>query len=337
MFGKTFIILLLMGAVSSTAWANTFTTSFFEMNLKSNSIYTSGKMTIFFKLTDRAIIEEPYTVRLSIFVANTLVWEQVVPISQQQSEKFEVSLPAVRNRTVVRCRAELFINGQFAEAKELPLTIWPALKSLRLKNVDNHIWLFDASGKLQEIFQDFQISFSDALFQPVRDFEEPGIIFIGENIKPEEIKIIDDLLDSLFKKDVPFSVVFLKQSGFLVGSQMQIAEKAKLSAHMACNPNSPLLEDLNKLDIIEMCQNGFPLRAVETEKNGWEIESAVCEIGRDVKEKYGFLLILSRDRQRVIYCQFPITDDYIQNPRSGVLLRNLIKFVNREDNSDKNK
>jgi|GEM_PF-3081801 len=334
MFRKTVIIGLLMGAVSFAVRANTPPTSFFAMSVKSNSIYTPGKITMSLRLTDRDVIEGPYTVRLSIFVANTLVREQVLPISQQQSENIEVLLPAVRNRTEVCCRAELFIDGQFAEAKELPSIIWPALGPLRLKDVDNHIWLFDSSGRLQKIFQDSQISFSDALFQSVRDFEKPRIILVGEDIKPEEMKIIVDLLDSLLKKDVPCSVLFLKQSAFLGESQVHIADKTKFSAYIAYDPNSLLLEDLTTLDIIEMCQNGFPLRVVEPENNGWNIESTVYEIGRDSKEEYGFLLISSRGRQRVIYCQFPIADDYSHNPRSGVLLRNLIRFVTRANCSD---
>ena len=64
-------------------------------------------------------------------------------------------------------------------------------------------------------------------------------------------------------------------------------------------------------------------------------EGGSLDIATDHKEVYSYLLTLRRGRQRIIYCQMPIADDYIQNPTSGIMMRNLIRFADMEYAPDK--
>lgn len=296
--------------------------SFFEMTLKHNSIYTPGKMHLAVELTDKAIIQGNYMFRVSIYVADTLMRKQTLPVAKGKQASFELFFPEVRSRTGVRCRAELFINGEFIEAKEKPLTLWPQLVSHPKKPAGKVIWIFDTSGKLEKIFEDMDIETIDATFQAARDFGTPTIVLIGQYIEPNSMQVITHRLASVDSKLV---VIFLRQKRLMGNSEIEISREIDLSKSIVCDLNSPLLQGLTKLDIMEMVDNAIPVKITKQEDKRWFVNSYVTEVVKEEKNIYSYLSSIEENHQVTIYCQLPITDS--DDPIHGILLDNMLKFA----------
>jgi hypothetical protein len=151
-------------------------------------------MRLVMKLTDEATVQGSYAVGISVVTEEAIIRNQVLPVAKDVPAAFELDFPETRHRTNVRCRAELSINGNFIEAQEKPLLLWPPLAPLEKSPRDEIIWVFDTSGALQRIFKDLQVNASDATFQAIRDFQIPDIIFVGENVG---LKSFDTLLSRI--------------------------------------------------------------------------------------------------------------------------------------------
>ena len=184
--------------------------SFFEMSLRQDSIYTPGKVNLTMKLTGKAKIEGRYQFKVSVYMAGTLIRKQTLTVTKKEPAVFELMFPDVYTRTDSRCRSELFIGGRFIEAQEKPLTLWPPIAPYQEESIKNkEIWTFDISGKLQELFSDLEVEAVDATFQAARDFGTPDIVFIGQCLDPNNIRLITRCLMSLETKPV---IVFLRFS-----------------------------------------------------------------------------------------------------------------------------
>jgi len=298
--------------------------SFFEMNLKNDSLYTPGEMKLSMKLTERAKVEGDYKFRISVYVADTLMRKQVLPALREEPSVFKVMFPKARGRTDVRCRAELFINGQFIEAKEKPLTLWPPAVSHSGELTNKVIWVFDISGRLQKIFEEVEIETVDATFQAARDFGTPTIIFIGQYLDPNSMRVITDCLSSV---DGKFVTVFLRQNQFIEDSEIEIPKENNLPVNIVCDFNSPLLEELNKFDIMNMVDSARYVKIKKQKHSGRIITSYVTEVIEDEENIYSYLLSIDEKRKVTIYCQLPVADS--EDPRYGILLNNLIKFADK--------
>jgi hypothetical protein len=150
--------------------------TFFKMALAHDAIYTPSKMDLILDVTDRARVEGEYGFRVQIYMAGVLVRKQVLPATRTEPVRFELTFPPIQDKTDVRCRVELFINGEFIEAGELPLTLFPTPEPYPKKQIDRTIWVFDTSGRLQNIFEDLEVETVDATFQSARNFGTPEMI-----------------------------------------------------------------------------------------------------------------------------------------------------------------
>lgn len=297
--------------------------SFFEMTLDRNSIYTPGKMSLSLELTDKAKIEGEYRFQVSVYVTDTLMRKQIFPITKAEPVAFNLTFPEVNDKTVVRCRAELFINGEFIEAKEKHLVLWPPLTPYVEKLKNKVIWIFDISGQLQKIFDELEVEITDATFQAARNFQKPDIVFVGQNLDRDSIQVISNRLASVDNKPV---VIFLKQKQLPKDSSVEISKENNRSINVACDLNSPLLEGLNRLDVMEMVDNANHVKVKRQKDKGWTINSPVTELIKDDKNLYSYLLRLEKGGQVSFYCQLPVTDG--DDPRCRILLENLLKFAN---------
>lgn len=298
--------------------------SFFEMTLEHNSIYTPGKMNLTLKLTDKAKIEGEYRFQISVYVAEALMRKQILPVTKTNPIAFELTFPQVRSKTDVRCRAGLFVNGQFIEAKEKALVLWPPLAPYLKRPIDKVIWVFDISGRLQKIFDDLEIEITDATFQAARNFGTPDIVFIGQNLDPNSMQVITSRLKLVDNKPV---IIFLRQKQLPPNTYIEIPKENNRSENVVCNLKSPLLEGLNKLDVMYMVDSAIHIKARKQENKNWTIDSCVTEISKDNKYTYSYLASI-QDKERItIYCQLPVTNG--DDPRYGILLKNLIELANK--------
>ena len=305
--------------------------SFFEMAFKSDSIYTPGKMNMTMKLTNKVKVEGDYEFRVGIYAADTLVRKQTLPVTKEEPAFFELTFPKARDRMDVRCRAGLFLNGQFIEGQEKPLTVWPPLVPFSKEPTEKVIWVFDISGRLQIFFEQLEVKTVDATFQAARDFGAPDIVFIGECIDPNSMRVITHRLESIDSKPV---VIFLRQKQLLENGEIVIPKEENRSKTVICDLNSPLLQGLRKLDIMNMVDNASYLRINKEKGKDWFIDSYVTEVV-EKKGIHSYLLSIEEEDQVTIYCQLYLAD--CDDPRYGILFNNLLKFANKIVESKKNR
>jgi hypothetical protein len=300
------------------------------MTLERDSIYTPGKMQLSLKLTDKAKIESEYQFQVCVYVAGTLVRKQILPVTKTEPVVFDLTFPKVQSKTDVRCRAELFISGQFVEAAEKPLVLWPSLTPYPEKPKDKVIWVFDIQGRLRRIFDDLKVDAVDATFQAVRNFGTPNIIIIGQDLDPNSMRVITDRLAMIDSKPV---IIFLRQEQLPKNSNVGIPKENNYSSNVACDLNSPLLKGLNKLDVMRMVDSSIYIKVKKQKDKDWAITPFVSEILKDNKYIYGYLINVRDKEQVTIYCQLPVTDS--DDPRYVRLLQNLLELANKISDSQK--
>jgi hypothetical protein len=282
-------------------------------------------MRLVMKLTDEATVQGSYAVGISIVTEEAIIRNQVLPVAKDVPVVFELDFPATRHRTNVRCRAELSINGNFIEAQEKPLLLWPPLAPLEKSPGDEIIWVFDTSGDLQRIFTDLQVNVSDATFQAIRDFQIPDIVFVGENVGP---KSFDTLLGRILVKDENLrAIVFLRQEVFPEAWPVQVLSAETLTQSVSCDPNRPLLSGLNRFDIMNLLSVVTPVGITTPKGEEWELDWYIGEPGKSGEQTGGYLAVVRQAALTTAYCQVPITGDFAREPRSAVLLRNLLQFA----------
>lgn len=294
------------------------------MAIKQDSIFTPGKITLTMKMTDSIYIERCYQFKITIFMAGMLVREQSLPATQNEPVVFELEFPEVQTKVNGRCQCELFIDEQFIRAEEKPITFWPPIAPYSYKAFENRtIWTYDTSGRLNEIFERMEIGFTDATFQAVRDFGKPDIVFIGQQLEPDNISVITDRISSFKLKPI---LIWLRQKKLPNNSIIEIPTENNIPAKIKYETESPFLYGLNAYDIRRMADNS-PYMKIKNENIF--IESLVTEITKDDRYTLSYLCE-TQEKSGIysIYCQLPVIDK--DDPRSILLLNNLLKYVEKK-------
>ena len=126
---------------------------------------------------------------------------------------------------------------------------------------------------------------------------------------------------------------FQGKKQLLQNTYIEIPKKNNRSENVVCNLKSPLLEGLNKLDMMYMVDSAIHIKVRKQENKNWTIDSCVTEISKDNKYTYSYLASI-QDKERItIYCQLPVTNG--DDPRCSVLLENLIELANKIADSQK--
>ncbi len=301
--------------------------SFFVMNLKHDSIYTPGNINLTMKLTEEAKIENNYQLKVSIFLTGTLIREQTIKADRQKTINFELAVPEVFARTEGRCRCELLIGNNFLEAQELPLLLWPDIAPYKKENQTNtEIWVYDTSGKLLDIFNKMELKVVDATFKTARDFGKPDIVFVGENTDPNNMQILANSITSAKTEPV---VIYLRQKQFLREAKFEVPDENNKSQNVKCDTESPLLRDLNLSDILSLVENASCLKSKKEDNKGRYFQSFITEEKEDNNNIYSYLCTAKKDSWITIYCQLPVTGD--SDPRSVVLLKNMLRYAENEN------
>lgn len=305
--------------------------TFFQATLEQNSIYTPNSMNLSIKLSNKARIEGDYRFKVSIYIEETLMRRWAMPATMAEPVIVKLEFPAVRSKTSVRCRIELFLNGQFIESKGIPLTLWPPIDrqmgGLTSKKV---IWVFDISGRLGEFFKSMKVESVDATFQAARDFKAPDIVFIGEYTDLNNMKTLLHSLAPTKNKPV---VIFLRQKRLLENTLSEILLENDYSQKVVCDMNSPLLTGLNKRDIISILDRTKCVKIRKGENEDISINSYVTENVKDSQYINTYLCTIRYKEEVTIHCQLPVMNN--EDPRCVVILNNLLGFADEMCNSQR--
>lgn len=296
--------------------------SFFKMALERDSIYTPGQTNLSLELGPKATLEGAYIFQVSVFVTDKLTRKEILQATKTEPAVLELAFPRINDKTVVRCRAELYVDGEFVEAEEKPLTLWPLPEKPSKELINKVIWVFDISGQIQKIFDGLEVKVIDATFQPARNFGKPDIVFIGENLDTNSMRTITDRLALVDDKLV---TIFLKQNQLLKNSIVEIPKENNHSENMACDFDSPLLDKLGRFDLMNMAEGANYVKVKKQKNEKWSIESRVTEMVQDQENIYSYLMVIKQRKKATIYCQLPVND--AENPRCGTLLNNLLRFA----------
>jgi hypothetical protein len=252
------------------------------------------------------------------------VREQTASLSRGAAASFEVPFPRMQTRGEVRCRVELSLKGEFVEAMEQPVLLWPPAAPLDRRHRPQGVWVLDASGGLQRAFHLLNVNCVDAAFQGVRDFASPSAVFVGEFA---EMKAVQVVLDRVAQAPGQPVVVFLRQSRFPKALEIDLAGDANSPRSIVCDMNTPLLRGLTRLDV-----SGLLPQAVGIEPNspGGGTHAFIADAG---SPRWTFLHSLNADGRSLVFCQLPVMDPC--DPRQVTVLRNLVEFAVTEAANDR--
>lgn len=323
---KTISFLLV---VSTLLPCQTCIATFFQATLEQNSIYTPNAMNLSIKLSNNARIEGDYRFNVSIYIEETLMRRWAMPATMAEPVMVKLEFPAVRSKTNVRCRVELFLNGQFIESKGIPLTLWPPVDSQTGGMVGKKvIWVFDISGRLGEFFKSMKVESVDSTFQAARDFKAPDIVFVGEYTELINMKTLLHSLAPIKNKPV---VIFLRQKRLLENTLSEILLENDYSRKVICDMNSPLLTGLDKRDIIGILDRTMCVKIRKGENEDISLYSCVTEKTQDRQYIYTYLCTIRYKEEVTIHCQLPLMNN--GDPRCVVILNNLLGFADEMCNS----
>jgi hypothetical protein len=295
--------------------------TFFKVILARDAIYSPGEIHLTLELTDRARIEGEYEFRIHVYITGVLVRKQIVPATRNELTHFDLTFPPIQGKTNVRYRVELFINGEFIESRELPLTLYPASEPFVQKQINKTIWVFDISGRLQKILDDLEVEAVDATFQSARNFGTPEVVFIGEDLDPNSMQLITDRL--ALAKNKPL-IIFLKQKQLLRDLGIDIPEIDRKAESIECDFDCRLLRGLGRRDVMSLLNSTVSVKIKRDD--GKSIDSDITEVDQDNKNMYSYLCTIEERNRTTIHCQLRVTDD--KDPRCGILLKNLLKLAN---------
>jgi hypothetical protein len=221
----------------------------------------------------------------------------------------------------VRCRVELSLYGEFLEAAERPILIWPPAAPLDSRRRANNVWVLDASGGLQRIFRELDVNAVDAAFQSVRDFASPSIVFIGEFSETEAMQLILTRVSQTPKQPV---ITFLRQKQFPKALEIETIDDANTPRFIACDMNTPLLSDLTQADMLSLLSKAA---SIGTKSKRGFTQSFVAKRANSSESPRTYLSTLNVDGRLNVFCQLPVMDPC--DPRQTTLLHNLIEFAAR--------
>ncbi len=316
--------IIFMPVVSALLLCQSCLATFFEATLKQDSMYTPNAMNLSIKLTNKARIEGDYQFYVSTYIEETLMRRLAKPATTAEPVIIKLEFPAVRSKTSVRCRIELFLNGQFIESKGIPLTLWPPIdRQTGCWDGKKVIWLFDISGRLGEFFKSMKVESVDATFQAARDFKAPDIVFIGEHTDLNNMKTLLHSLAPIQNKPV---VIFLRQKRLLENTLSEISLENDYSQKVVLDVNSPLLTGLSRRDIINLLEGTMCVKIKKGENEDISINSSVTENVKDSQHINTYLCTIRKKGEVTIHCQLPVMNN--EDPRCVVLLNNLLGYAN---------
>ena len=186
---------------------------------------------------------------------------------------------------------------------------------------------------MQEIFDKLEVKTVDATFQLARDFGSPDIVFIGQDVDSNSVRRLTERLMSVEYKPI---VIYLKQKQFPKETRLEIPVENNRPLNVKCDANSLLLNDLDVVDIMKLVENTVFVKTRKDTDVGKTIDTYITEVVEDgQKNIFSYLCSLRQARQTTIYCQLPVTGR--NDPRSVILLKNLLKYADHIIDSRENR
>jgi hypothetical protein len=287
-----------------------------------DAIYTPGRVRLTFELTEATRLAGPYRLKVTIYVAQSLVRDLTMILTKATAASCDVSFPRVPAITQARYRAELSLENQFLEAQEGPLSLWPPLERQAPVRGEGNVWIVDTSGVLQAVLPGFGVTGVDAAFQAVRDFGRPQIIFVGERLDSAGMKVLFERIAAIRERVI---VVLLRQRQLPDELGVIVRGKPDVGRPVVCASDSPLLAGLAMRDVTRLLCDAH---AVEIEGGpDRAIDSHVSIPGAEPEKVLSYLGLIKDAHRTFLCCQLPTSarDD----PRQMTLLHNIVQYACR--------
>jgi len=282
-----------------------------------DALYTPGKMQLTFELTPAARLAGPYHLRVTIYVARNAVRDQTLTITKRQTASYELSFPRVHEVTQARYRAELSRAGEFLEASEGPIRLWPPRDLPPVTQRGAKVWVLDTSGALQSLLPEFGVTAADAGFQAIRDFGHPDVIFVGEYLDGTSMQILAERISAAPGRLV---VVLLRQRQFHKDIDVAIDKKTDPCSPAVPDANSVLLKGLSGRDVMRLLNDA---NAVKIRRYPDRSIDSPLTASSDAQSVRSYLCTMKEANCVILFCQLPAVAR--QDPRQMTLLHNVVQ------------
>jgi hypothetical protein len=284
-----------------------------------DALYTPGRIRLTFELTPVARLAGPYHLRVTIYVAQNAVRDQTLTIVKGHPASYELSFPRMHEVTQARYRVELSQAGEFLEASEGPIRLWPPRDLPRVAQRGTRVWVLDTSGALQALLPEFGVTAADAGFQAIRDFGHPDIIFVGEYLDSTSMQILAERVAAAPGRLV---VVLLRQRQFYRDIDVVIGEKTDPCSPTVPEPNSVLLKGLCGRDVMRLLSDANAVKVRRYPDRS--IDSHLTALG-DAQSVRSYLCTVREGNCIILFCQLPAVAH--QDPRQMTLVHNIVQFA----------
>lgn len=319
------VVLAALPATSAAARADCMV----RVAIDRDAVYTPGNVQFTFQLTPGARLAGSCNLRITVSVAGSKVRERTMSIAPAEIASYDLSFPRVHAITPASYRVELSLGGEFLEAREGRLALWPP-RDPRPEPWGAEVWVLDTSGLLQNLLPEFGLTPADASFQAVRDFGHPDVIFVGENL---DGPAMESLAERIASPPTAPVVVLLRQGRFPEELGVSVGRDTDPCHPVVRELNSPLVRDLSGHDVMRLLDGS---EAIEVERWGERaVRSHLTIAKEDAKMVVSWLCVVEQTGSTLLFCQLPATarDD----PRQMTLLGNLVQFARRRtDRADPN-
>jgi hypothetical protein len=308
-----------IGLFSLLSGVNAVDGALLHVTVQQEAIYTPGTVRLSFVLTDAATLAGPYRIRAALYLAGATARDREVEVTRPQATLCELPVPELDGIVKAVCRIELFQDDAFLEAHELPVSLWSRHHLEPAGRCGTRVWAVDPSGVLLSRLSEFGIEAADASFQAVRDLRVPEIVFVGERLDEENMRLTFDRVRQA--QDV-VTIVFGQDR--LTGGFDAAGITVTDPCHpVIAEPNSVLLTGLSSRDAMWLLNDARPLRIKRRPDRS--IHSHLTAVESDSKVVLSYLSIVEQHSRTTLYCQLPATDR--DDPRQMVLLRNILQFA----------
>lgn len=298
----------------------------FDFSINNTSIYTPGKVILSFQLKEMCVLEGEYRYNIYIYDQDVMLKNQSVLLKQEESQQITLEFDDMKHVTLCRCRVELLLENEPLEVKELFLKLYPSSFKPLIQQQNSVVWAYDESGRLQAKLNELNVEFMNANYQLIRDFIEPDIILLGEDIHPANINLVISNYESRFRDSV---WIYLKQKSLVSYQHIQLKPFSCFQRSIVCDYEGSMLDGLTSSDLMSLINKGEYFQVFDN--------NAILQnyIGINRGDEYvESLLVHIENSPQKIYCHIPLLEE---GPVGDILLSNLINCGIAKSQSVKNK
>lgn len=292
-----------------------------EVELSQPYLMAPGGVTLSVAWDPKPYSQQDTCLRIAMACGSVVLQDQCLDVGRESSTVLSFTLPNLRQRATLSYVVQLCQREGCGESRQVNLEVWPQPEP-PIVSYGRTLWVYDPSGKLPKLFDQWHLRYQDALSQSIRAFGRPDLLFVGENLSRSDLAILEDYLANISLQNWPCRVIWFRQGqnrpSFNKTEQTDAAVIQIASAYQRF-----LLRDLKGGDIRVLLLNRHISRLPTAVPEDALIEPVVFNTGTNDR----YLTQVIYDRQIRLYCQIPLFDGFEENPVRTFFLRNMIQLA----------